>query len=421
MIGWTDFSRAARRIGCVALLLALLCAPCASLVETAEAPAQAYSLLEQGDEGISVLKLKQRLYWLGYFSSYDNLSHKYNATMTKRVKEFQKSNGLPATGDATPETQALIYSDAAIPGKTVPQRKPVVAPVTAPELPPLDERGFLTEAGGEFVFADDEDGHWYYISDSLHIEIKRFSDPNEPIVWFESEVYASEESFLRSCLTEKTKKGYYAFVMPVDIAKQNNLVLGITDDYFGHRRQYGIMQGIVIRDGELLSDRTYRSGATDKLPNLEVMAVLSDGSMKAFASDAHTGEEYLAMGAVHTLAFGPVLLTDGEYGKYAADVDYNFRKEPRCAIGMIEPYHYILLTVNGRTKTSDGAHFYWMADRMRALGVTEALNLDGGGTVSLVFMGERLNKGGTANTAGGGMTRSVTSLIGFGTSLKVAP
>ena len=49
----------------------------------------------------------------------------------------------------------------------------------------------------------------------------------------------------------------------------------------------------------------------------------------------------------------------------------------------------------------------WLAERMYALGAVEALNLDGGGTVALVFMGEILNKT-TKNL------RNVTSIIGFG-------
>ena len=40
-------------------------------------------------------------------------------------------------------------------------------------------------------------------------------------------------------------------------------------------------------------------------------------------------------------------------------------------------------------------------------GAVEALNLDGGGTVALVFMGEILNKTGKT-------MRDITSIIGFG-------
>ncbi len=74
---------------------------------------------------------------------------------------------------------------------------------------------------------------------------------------------------------------------------------------------------------------------------------------------------------------------------------------------MIEPYHYLLVVVKGRTSDSDGAYLTWVADKMLEKGVTEALNLDGGGTTALVFMGKLLNKSDKS-------PRSVGSMIGFG-------
>lgn len=45
-------------------------------------------------------------------------------------------------------------------------------------------------------------------------------------------------------------------------------------------------------------------------------------------------------------------------------------------------------------------------------GCTEALNLDGGGTAILIFMGERLNRNGSS-------IRSLNSMIYFGVSDQV--
>ena len=81
---------------------------------------------------------------------------------------------------------------------------------------------------------------------------------------------------------------------------------------------------------------------------------------------------------------------------------------------MIEPYHYVVLTVKGRADDSKGTYLPWLADRMLSLGAVEAMNLDGGGTVSLVFNGKMLNKG-TKNL------RNVTSMIGFGGTPQQLP
>ncbi|HPJ02402.1 MAG TPA: phosphodiester glycosidase family protein [Candidatus Limiplasma sp.] len=109
-------------------------------------------------------------------------------------------------------------------------------------------------------------------------------------------------------------------------------------------------------------------------------------------------------------AFGPILVQNGEMGERIQDPTYYHYREPRCALGMIEPNHYMVLTVSGRTDTSKGAYLTWLAERMIFLGVTEALNLDGGGTTSLVFMGERVY----ADCSGTTSVRDVSSIIGFG-------
>ena len=68
-----------------------------------------------------------------------------------------------------------------------------------------------------------------------------------------------------------------------------------------------------------------------------------------------------------------------------------------------------MLTVNGRQNQSKGVYLDWLAWKMLELGAQEALNLDGGGTVALVFMGESINVKATAS-------RNTSHLMSFGTS-----
>ena len=67
-------------------------------------------------------------------------------------------------------------------------------------------------------------------------------------------------------------------------------------------------------------------------------------------------------------------------------------RAPRTALGMIAPRKYLVLTVTGRRKDSKGASFHWLAEKMLEKGVTEAMNLDGGNTCSLIFRGQLLNR-----------------------------
>lgn len=283
-----------------------------------------------------------------------------------------------------------------------------------PEALILNDDSFLPaeDTRAEYIWQDEENGLWQYVSKSLYIRITRRED-DTPLVWFETEVRASAKSPLDTYIREGDKPGKKLF-NPLSFAKENQAVLAITDDFSGSRMQGKEKTGVVVRDGVILGDKTYRSSARRGWPNLDTIAVYEDGSMKANLCDAYTAQEYLDQGARSVFAFGPILITNGELGENMLDPDYYDYREPRMAIGMIEPYHYIILTVVGRTDSSRGAKLPWMAGRMLELGVTEALNLDGGGTAVLMFMGEVLNRS-SRNM------RSVNSLIGFAQSAQISP
>ena len=406
-----------KKIGTI-LLLAIIAL--VVLCSSAFAAESEYKTLKSGSSGAEVLRLKQAMYWLGYFNT-QNLSDYYSTTTVERIKQLQKNNGLPETGIATPELQELIFSGKCIPTNTAPKPSPVPTPVPTPvppqgpraqvDLPSLTEEGFLSEDAGtdEFVYINEADGQWIYITPSLSIDLQRWTDAATKTVWFEGDIRTSEETPLTTYLSYPTSKtpgkGYKN---PLDLARENKAVLAITDDHFGDRWNGGIRPGIIIRNGKIIQDYTFKDGQ-GKFPNLEVLAVFQDGSMKTFKSDAHTAQEYLDMGVVHTYAFGPILVENGQLSEYMLRDEYYTYREPRCAIGMVEPHHYFLLVAKGRCPDSNGVYLTWLADKMIEKGVTEALNLDGGGTVALMFMGEMLYKGATP-------TRSTTSITGFGTS-----
>ncbi|MEG2604644.1 MAG: phosphodiester glycosidase family protein [Clostridia bacterium] len=199
------------------------------------------------------------------------------------------------------------------------------------QLPPdqlmLDERGFLPRDSGqeEYLWEDAENGLWQYATLSLFIRVRRMEN-DSPLIWLETEVRTSPESPLMACLTKGKRPGR-KLSNPLKLAKENRLVLAITDDFSGVRIQKKQTTGIVIRNGVILGKKTHKGKRG--WPNLDTLAVLGDGSLKASACDAYT--------------------------------------------------------------------------------VQEAINLDGGGTAALMFMGKVLNRS-SANM------RSVNSLIGFGQS-----
>lgn len=401
-----------KRIVAVLLVLALALPLCA-FAENTE-----YRTLRQGDTGPDVLRLKQAMYWLGYFTNLKNLSDSYNKTMVERVTLFQENNGLTPDGVATPEMQALVYSGNAVKTDTAPNPSPVPTPAPTPVAPSStlnppeqDEKGFIA-SGEPYVYENEEDGHWAYLSHDIQVEIRRYEEPAEPLVWFETHITLREGTPLRSLLSVSANgnKGR-AMKQPPDILKNyGNVIVAFSDDFFGYRREYNQTQGVIIRDGEIYSDKTKENGKS-WLPQLDIFAVFPDGTAKTFLNKEHTAEEYLAMGVKDTYAFGPILVQDG---KLCDDI-YTYskletQKEPRTAIGYLGPNEYLAITVIGRRENySEGATILWLAKRMEACGVLEAMNLDGGNTCSLYFMGQLLNRSKNVQKKD---IRYVTGLIG---------
>ena len=397
-------------------LLALLL--CACLLPGS---AEEYRELKLGMNGDDVQRFKVAMYWLGYFTT-DNLDGNFTRTTQERVKQLQKNNGLEQTGVADAALQELVFSGNAVKTKSAPKPSPVPTPAPTPKppldlsriLPPRTEDGFLAADAGtdEFLYTDEEEGVWIYLTPSLFIDLRRYedhSDRRNPVIWFEADIHASPESPMTAYLTQGKKYQGKAYSSPVKLARLNRVVLAFADDNFGDRWNANNKTGVIVRNGQIIGEKTFADGK-GKFPNLEVLALFGDGSMKTFASDAHTAQEYIDMGAVNTYAFGPILIQNGELSEYMLRSEYYSYREPRCAIGMIAPYHYYLLVVKGRTSDSDGVYLNWLADNMLDHGVVEGINLDGGGTTALVFMGNIMNWRSVKEL------RQTTSITGFGVS-----
>ncbi len=350
--------------------------------------------LEEGSEGEAVILLKQRLFDLGYYASLRNLNKRYSADTAKRVAAFQFANGLPADGKAGEATLAALYAPGAIkaplpPGRPVYNTRPDTAALfTPPGLPAQDTEGFLQSAGQPFVYKDREGGYWLYVSAALRVEITRYYQSAGQIEWFEAYITFKEGKPV-SVAAGKDGRSYRE---PLDMAAQAGAVCAITDDFYVYRVKNKQRPGIVLRQGEVKASRTYPQDRS-RIPSLEILAMFQDGSMKTFASDAHTAQEYLDLGVTDTWAFGPALVQEGEVPRYFYSDDYRSYREPRCALGMVRPGQYCALVITGRKEGSRGAVFGWMAEKMLEMGAVEALNLDGGGTAALMFMGEYLNRG----------------------------
>jgi len=273
----------------------------------------------------------------------------------------------------SPATPAPAYTAIATPGITPAPQAPeddALQPTAAPEPTPYLHPG---ERDGKFTEGGVIEGEISYRSRDLCIEIEKVQ--TDVLTYFVAEVYVRHiDQFFAAFAGGKYGKGT---AHTTDMAKENDAVFAVSGDYYNARNT-----GITIRNGVI-----YR----DKPGSEDILAVFSDGSMQAFDPGERTAEQYLAMGAVHTYAFGPKLVDDGAVF-YDEDTDFSFYVHPRCGVGMIEPYHYIFILVDGRKPGySDGITINDFAKLFASRGCTVAYNLDGGGSATMVFNDELVN------------------------------
>ena len=281
-------------------------------------------------------------------------------------------------------------------------------------FPYLNEEGFLEE--GEYVEANEEEGVWRYCSDVLRIEILRqeSEDPNQ--TWYEAEIWCAEGSAGPRVVMADAEKWPRATEYPYKLTRKRGTVLAVSGDFSHLRAQQKARTGIVIRDGKVLSDRTWKAGSSH-FPNLDCLAIWPDGEMQVFDSDERTAEEYLADGAVDVLAFGPWLIRDGKLNEEGIR-KYGKSSAQRVAVGMVEKGHYFFMMLEGRIKRSRGAGIGFLAERLMEKECTVGFNLDGGQTASIVFMGHQLCKMDNKNR--NLSSRRAGDVLGVGESEQVA-
>ena len=187
-----------------------------------------------------------------------------------------------------------------------------------------------------------------------------------------------------------------------ETAAANNAILAVNGDYYGANST-----GYVIRNGVV-----YRESVRENSSNGD-LAIYKDGSFKIIYEDQISAEQLVKDGVVNLLAFGPALVENGEISVGTnEEVGQAMASNPRTAIGIIDENHYIIVVSDGRTTESKGLSLYQMAEVMKSYGVKTAYNLDGGGSSTLYFNGQVINK----PTTGGNKIseRAVSDIVYIG-------
>lgn len=160
----------------------------------------------------------------------------------------------------------------------------------------------------------------------------------------------------------------------LEIIVENNQVVGVAEG-----------NGPIPRDGFVLSGH---GKAVQWLRNLEIGEYIN--------ASWGLQPDWLGQGVVHALGGGPRLLRGGKIDITAEEErfqpDITLGRAPRTALGTTADGKLVLVTVNGRQDNiSIGMSLQELAELMQNLGAMEAMNLDGGGSSTMVVRGIVLN------------------------------
>lgn len=211
---------------------------------------------------------------------------------------------------------------------------------------------------------------WHYSNANLNITMeKRYLEETECTAYI-THIYTNEfelittDSWGEDADSRSTAK-------PEDIASKYGIIFGQSTDLFS----YDARKGLVIRKGEIYRDYIYSS----------MLAVYPDGMFVTYEEgDTINAERLVEDGVKTTLSFGPVLVKDGFLTKsvFGSIADRN----PRSAIGMVEPGHYVSIVTEGRSTESSGLTIAALAKLFADEGCKVAYNLSEN-KVSVTFLG----------------------------------
>lgn len=213
----------------------------------------------------------------------------------------------------------------------------------------------------------------------LTISKYEVGEGEDKITYYAADLYVSNVQYLQTAFAEG-KYGKNIRAYPDEISEENQALFAISGDFYGNSTR-----GVVIRNGIL-----YRQNVNDA----DICVLYLDGTMETYSPEEFDGDVVIARGAWQAWTFGPQLLDGtGSVLDSFLTTPYLNKENPRCAIGYVEPGHYMLVTVDGRQEGySRGVTITELAQLMADLGCKTAYNLDGGNSACMYYNGSYVNQ-----------------------------
>ena len=238
-----------------------------------------------------------------------------------------------------------------------------------------------------------------YKDDNISVNLSETTVNNTQV--YVADITLSSSDYLKTAFAQNAY-GTNVTAKASVTAADNNAILAVNGDYYGANST-----GYVIRNGVVYRDTVREDSSNGDL------AIYKDGSFKVIYEDQISAEQLVNDGVVNLLAFGPALVENGEIAVDTnTEVGQAMASNPRTAIGIIDENHYIIVVSDGRTSESEGLSLYQLAEVLKSYGAKTAYNLDGGGSSTLYFNGQVINK----PTTGGNKIseRAVSDIVYIG-------
>ena len=210
-----------------------------------------------------------------------------------------------------------------------------------------------------------------YESDRLCIEIRKISDAQAQQTYYVADIRMTDVRCFRAGFANGAFD--HGTEDAESFSRRENAVLAVNGSFNA---------GLVIRDGVLYQEPDDKHDA--------ILLLYRDGAMEALPKKDFDLAAAQEKGVVHAWQFGPLLVHEGQPNRTQEDGAFGIRHS-RILFGYYEPGHYVAVAVDGRRKDAIGMDLMDMVDLMTSLGCREAMNLDGGLSAIMTFMGETVN------------------------------
>lgn len=238
-----------------------------------------------------------------------------------------------------------------------------------------------------------------YQDENIQISIETVRKYNTNL--YVADIQLSSADYLKTALAQNTY-GRNIKETTSSMAENSNAIFAINGDYYGFRDY-----GFVLRNGVLYRDTVRQSGSDEDL------CVDSSGDFSIISEQQTDAQSLIDSKIQQVLSFGPTLVNNGKITVDAnSEVEQSMASNPRTAIGQISDLHYLIIVSDGRTSESTGLSLLQLAQEFQERGCKVAYNLDGGGSSTMWFNGQVINK---PTTNGNQISeRSVSDIVYIG-------